>query len=182
MGTNTVYLTVRTPLPLSSVAPMIRKAILALDPGLPITDLRPMQGRIDDSLVARRSPAVLAMVFSGVALVLASVGTYGLLAYAVSQRRREIGVRMALGAQPGRILRQFLGLGGTLLAVGLTLGIFLAWLSGRAMQSVLFGVGSFDAGVLFGRQRPDQRRRPPQQSFSSCNASRVNPIESLRAE
>jgi predicted permease len=176
------YLIVRTTLPPSSVAPMIRKAVQALDPGLPVTDLRLMRNRIDDSLVARRSPAVLAMVFSGVALVLASIGTYGLLAYAVSQRRREIGVRMALGAQPGQILRQFLGLGGYLLAVGITLGLLLAWISGRAMQGVLFGVGSFDAGVLAAATALITGVVLLAIYLPSRNASRGNPIESLRAE
>ena len=139
---------VRTPLEPSSLAPMIKKAVLKLDPELPVDDLKAMQARIDDSLVARRSPAVLAVIFAGVALLLAAVGTYGVLAYAVSQRRREIGVRMALGALPQQVLTQFLGLGASLLLAGISLGLLGAWAVGRAMQSVLFGVGTVHLGVL----------------------------------
>jgi predicted permease len=175
-------LAVRTSLPPASLAPMVRKAILQLDPELPIDDLRPMQARIDDSLIARRSPAILAGVFAAAALLLAAVGTYGVLAYAVSQRRREIGVRMALGALPQQILAQFLGLGAKLLVVGIVLGVLGAWAAGRAMQSVLFGVGAWHPGVLaatagvllgvvfFALFLPSRR------------AARVNPIDALRAE
>ncbi|MEJ7617864.1 MAG: FtsX-like permease family protein, partial [Pyrinomonadaceae bacterium] len=96
--------------------------------------------RISDSLVARRSSALLIGLFAGVALLLTAVGTYGVLSYAVAQRRREIGIRMALGALPAQIGRQFLSLGLRLLALGTILGVIGAWLAGRAMQSILFGV------------------------------------------
>src|SRR3569832_2899029 len=99
-----------------------------------------MELRISDSLVARRSPAMLAAIFALVALLLAAIGAYGVLAYAVTQRHREIGVRLALGASPRQIRRQFLLLGARLLAVGISLGLAGAWLAQRAMQAVLFGV------------------------------------------
>jgi predicted permease len=175
-------LLVRTQLPPASLAPTVQKAILQLDPELPIDDLKPMQARIDDSLIARRSPAVLAGIFAAVALLLAAIGTYGVLAYAVNQRRREIGVRMALGALPKQILALFLGLGSRLLLLGIGIGVLLAWVAGRAMQSILFGVGSWNLGILaataglmiaivfFAMFLPSRR------------AARVNPTDALRAE
>jgi len=141
-------LLVRSTMPPAGLGPMLRKAVLTLDPELPIDDLKPMQERIDDSLLARRSPAVLAGIFAAAALLLAAVGTYGVLAYAVGQRRREIGVRMALGALPQQIMAQFVSLGARLCAAGLVLGILGAWLAGRAMQSLLFDVGSVHAGIM----------------------------------
>jgi predicted permease len=179
---NYFSLLVRTQLPPASLAPTVQKTILQLDPELPIDDLKPMQARIDDSLIARRSPAILAGIFAAVALLLAAIGTYGVLAYAVSQRRREIGVRMALGALPQQILAQFLGLGIRLLLGGIALGVLGAWAADRAMQSVLFGVGSVHPGVFaatagvmigvvfFALFIPARR------------AAHVNPTEALRAE
>ncbi len=89
--------------------------------------------------------------FAGVALLLAAIGTYGVLAYAVGQRWREIGVRMALGAQPRQILEQFFGLSGKLPLAGIAIGVPGAWFAGRAMRSVLFGVDVFDSGIRWRR-------------------------------
>jgi ABC-type antimicrobial peptide transport system permease subunit len=127
---------------------VLRATVRHLDAESPIDDLKPMQIRIDESLVTRRSPAILAAIFAGVALLLAAIGTYGVLAYAVDQRRREIGVRLALGALPSEVATQFLRLGTTLLLVGLSLGTLGAWGVGRAMESLLFGVGPIDLAVL----------------------------------
>ncbi|GAB5559605.1 MAG: ABC transporter permease [Synoicihabitans sp.] len=138
----------RTELAPEVMAQTLRKVVTDLDPTIPVDNIQVMQSLIDDSLVARRSPAVLAGVFAGVALLLAAVGSYGVLAYAVGQRRREIGVRMALGALPSQILRQFLSLGTKLLVAGISLGVALAWLVGRAMQSLLYDVEPFSFAVL----------------------------------
>ncbi|HLP00921.1 MAG TPA: ABC transporter permease [Opitutaceae bacterium] len=131
-----------------ALAPAVRKAVLQLDPGLPVDDLRPLRDRIADTLVIRRSPAILAAVFGGVALLLSGLGTYGMLSYAVNQRQREIGVRAALGAQPEEIRRQFLGMGLRLLAVGLVFGGLGAWLIGQALQTLLYGVPPLHAPTL----------------------------------
>ncbi|HWA86794.1 MAG TPA: ABC transporter permease [Opitutus sp.] len=147
-GWNSFSVVVRTSLDPAALAVTLRKTVLAIDPGLPVDNIKTMQTLVDDSLVSRRSPAVLAGAVAGGALLLAAVGPYGVLAYAVSQRRREIGVRMALGALPGDVLKQFLGLGAKLLLVGIALGAIGAWGAGRAMQGVLFGVGSVDPLVL----------------------------------
>ena len=141
-------LAVRTTLIPAVMAPVVRKVILALDPALPIDDIRPFQSRIDDSLIGRRSPAILAVVFAAVALLLAAIGTYGVLSYAVQQRWREIGLRMALGARPDQIRNQFLSIDASLLAAGMALGIIGALGASRAMRAILFGVPSLPAGTL----------------------------------
>lgn len=179
-ASNFVYIAVRTAIEPASMAPMVQKTILRLDPELPVDALKPMQALVDQSLVPRRSPAVLAGVFAGVALILAAIGTYGVLAYAVSQRRREIGVRMALGALPQQVLGQFLGLGIRLLLVGTAIGCLGAWAVGRAMQSLLFGVGAVHLGVLAGTALLMLVVVLLATFLPSYRASRVSPIEALR--
>ena len=138
----------RTALPPEALAPAVRRAVLEIDPGQPIDDLRPLQARIDDSLVAHRSPAILAALFSSAALLLAALGTYGVLAYAVGQRQREIGVRLALGAQPHQVLAQFLRQGALLLVVGLVLGLAATWAAGLGLRNLLFGIEPMNLAVL----------------------------------
>ena len=181
-SSNYFSLLVRTTLPPAALAPSVQKAILQLDPELPIDDLKPMQTRIDDSLIARRSPAVLASIFAAVALLLAAIGTYGVLAYAVAQRQREIGVRLALGARPQQILSQFLALGARLLIAGLALGLLFTWLAGRAMQSVLVGVGAANPGILLATTGVMLGVVFFAMFLPSRRAARVNPIDALRAE
>jgi len=114
--------------------------------------------------------------------LLAAIGTYGVLAYAVSQRRREIGVRMALGALPQQVLKQFLTLGAKLLLAGVLLGLLGAWLAGHAMQSVLFGVGSLHPGVLAATAATMALVVLLATFIPSNRAMRVSPIEALRDE
>lgn len=135
-------LVIRCAMPPAALADSVRKTVLQLDPGLPVDGLRPMTALIDDTLVARRSPAVMAMVFAAVALLLAAIGTYGVLSYSVAQRHREIGVRMALGALPAQVGQQFFSIGLRVLAVGAAAGALGAWAAGRAMQAVLYDVPS----------------------------------------
>jgi cell division protein FtsX len=175
-------LVVRSPLPESTLAPMLRQAVARCDPGMPLDDLRSLQSRIDDSLVTRRSSAVLAGVFAGVALLLASLGTYGVLAYAVSQRQREIGVRMALGAQPGQILAQFFTRGARLCLMGLAIGVPGAWAAGRAMQSTLFGVGAFSPAIICSTCLLLAAVVLLAVALPSRRAARVDPMVALRSE
>ena len=147
-SSSSMSIVMRTELSPEVMANSLRKIVTSLDPTMPVDDIQVMQALIDDSLVARRSPALLAGIFASIALLLAAVGTYGVLAYAVGQRRREIGVRMALGALPSQILTQFLAMGTKLLVAGVIVGIAGAWAVGRAMQSILFGVESFNPAVI----------------------------------
>jgi len=142
------FLVARTNLPPEMLADTLRGVVRKADPEIPLGDVRSMAARIDDSLMTRRSPALLTGIFAGVALLLAAIGTYGVLSYAVTQRHREIGVRIALGALPQQVLVQFLGLAARLLLVSVVLGVFGAWAAGRAMERMLFRIGAIDAGVL----------------------------------
>jgi predicted permease len=145
---DNMFVVVRTSLPPESLARALQSVVRQIDPDLPVNDLRSMDTRIAESLIARRSPAVLAGIFSAIALLLSAIGTYGVLSYAVSQRQREIGVRMALGARPQQIRNQFFFLALRLLAVGTALGILGAWLAGHAIQSVLYHVPPFNILTL----------------------------------
>jgi len=179
---NFLTLVVRSSVPPGVMAPMLRKAVLQLDPNLPIDDLRPMQERIDLSLVARRSPAILAGIFAAVALLLAAVGTYGVLSYAVAQRRREIGVRMAVGAQPAQIRGQFLFSGLRLTVAGTVLGILGAWATGHAMQAVLFGVPALHWGAIAATVAILGSVAVVACVLPARRAARVDPMVALREE
>ena len=145
---DSLFIVVRTNLQPESLGMALQKLVRQIDPELPVNDLRSMDTRVADSLVGQRSPALVASIFSLIAILLIAVGTYGVLSYAVAQRRREIGVRMALGARPGQIRSQFLALGLRLLAAGVILGTIGAWLTGRAMQTILFQVPPLHVGTL----------------------------------
>jgi predicted permease len=164
-----------------AAGPALRAAVLRIDPELPVHNLKSMVARVDESLAGRRVPLLLAGIFAAVALVLAAVGIYGVLAYSVVQRQREIGVRMALGALPEQILRQFLGLGGRMLAVGLPLGLLGAWLAGRAMAGLLFGVAPANPVVLGGTAVVLAAVSMLACLLPSRRAALVSPIEALRA-
>jgi predicted permease len=159
-----------------------RTAVLQIDPDLPVQDLKTMAARIDDSLDGRRSPLLLASIFAGVALLLAAVGIYGVLAYAVSQRRREIGVRIAIGARPSQILSQFLSIGAKLVITGSILGCIGGWLTGRAMASMLYGVGSVNPIVYCGIAGLLALVAMAACLAPAIKAARVPPMEALRSE
>jgi len=145
---DSVFVVARASLPPESLGLALQKVVRQFDADVPVDDLRSMETRIADSLVARRSPAMLAGLFSGIALLLTSIGTYGVLSYAVAQRRREIGVRMALGAQPRQIRSHFFSLSLRLLAGGTLLGVPGALLAGRAMRAVLYHVPALNLAIL----------------------------------
>jgi putative ABC transport system permease protein len=160
----------------------LRRLVRAADPELAIDNIRSMETRIADSLIARRSPALLAGIFAGVALLLAAIGTYGVLSYAVAQRRREIGIRMAVGAQRWQIGTQFFSLGLRLLAAGIILGLIGAWLAGRAMQSVLFDVPTLHVATLFGTALVMSVVSLVACLIPARRAAKVDPMVALRAE
>ncbi|HEX7939854.1 MAG TPA: ABC transporter permease [Gemmatimonadaceae bacterium] len=143
-----VSLALRTSLPASSLEPQIRHEIQGIDPGLPVFKVASMNDVLDRSLAPRRFSADLVGGFAGLAVLLASIGIYGLLAYLVGQRSREIGIRMALGARPGDILKMFLTKGVALASVGILAGLVVAAASASLMASLLYGVRPRDPAVF----------------------------------
>ncbi len=130
------------------LTPRIREALASLDPELPFFGVQTMRSRIDESLARRRIPLVLLGVFAGVALFLAAVGIYGALAYAVSQRTREIGIRMAMGSEPDRIFRDVVVRGLAVTGAGLASGGAAALFLTRLIESLLYGVQATDPRVM----------------------------------
>jgi len=111
------------PMPVASIAPSLRKAVQAIDPDLPLQEIRTQQEQIDTSMQQERIIASLTASFGVLALVFASVGVYGVMAYSVAQRRSEIGIRMALGALPREVLTMVLREATWIALVGITCGI-----------------------------------------------------------
>jgi ABC-type antimicrobial peptide transport system permease subunit len=126
----------------------IRQRLAAIDPELPFFNVRPMQERLDGSLVSRRTPMLLAIAFGAVAVFLAAVGIYGVLAYQVTQRRKEIGIRLALGSDTRRIFGLVLREGLTFVAAGALLGLAGAFAVRRFIETQLYGVGAMEPLVL----------------------------------
>jgi predicted permease len=143
-----VSVVLRTSMLASLLEPQIRHEIQSIDPTLPVFHVSSMNDVLDRSLASRRFSADLVGGFAGLALLLASIGVYGLLAYMVGQRSREIGIRMALGAGPGDILRMFLRKGAALAGVGIVAGVVVSASTASMMASLLYGVRPHDPAVF----------------------------------
>src|ERR1700689_760744 len=143
-----VSVLLRTPLPATLLEPQIRHEIQSIDPGLPVFNFSSMNDILDRSLPSRRFSADLVGGFAGLAVLLASIGIYGLLAYMVGQRSREIGIRMALGARRGDILKLFLRKGVALAGVGIVAGLVFSAFTASMMASLLYGVRPHDPAVF----------------------------------
>jgi putative ABC transport system permease protein len=139
-----MHLVVRTAGDPLAAAPALRRAVAAVDPGVPLDDVRSMEQMVYASSARPRFRAGLLGAFAGLALALAGAGIYGVMAYTVRQRRREMGVRLALGAPRGAILRLVVGDGMRLAGAGLALGLALAIGLARLLASVLFEVSPTD--------------------------------------
>ncbi len=147
-ASSTALLAIRGSVPPAALVEPVRAAIRAFDPALPLFDVRTMAQRVDGSLTSRRVPLQLIGLFSTLALLLAAVGIYGVLAFAVAQRTGEFGVRMAIGANSAEIERQVLGDGAKLVIAGLAIGVAGAIALGFVLRSRLFGIGSVDLPSL----------------------------------
>jgi predicted permease len=138
----------RTSLSANLLEPQIRHEIQGIDPGLPVFNVASMNDVLDRSLASRRFSADLVGGFAGLAVLLASIGIYGLLAYMVGQRSREIGIRMAVGARRDDILRMFLRKGSVLAGVGIVAGLVFSAFTASMMRSLLYGVRPHDQLVF----------------------------------
>jgi putative ABC transport system permease protein len=141
---------IRTRGDIDSTTAAVQRALAEIDPELPLTDVFAMSARIEKSLNPRRAPMLLSLGFGAVALLLASIGLYGVLAYHVGQRTREFGIRMALGSDAAGILRLILGEAGVLVALGLAGGIAATIALRGAIAAQLYATGALDPRVLVG--------------------------------
>jgi ABC-type antimicrobial peptide transport system permease subunit len=164
----------------TNLEPQIRREIQAVDPNLPIFNVRTMNDVIDGSLASRRFSAELVGVFAIVALLLASVGIYGLLAYMVGQRSHEIGVRMALGAMPSTIAKMIVSRGVGLAGIGVGIGLILSGIMAPLISSLLYGVRPLDPEVFIAVPLILMIVVLLASYIPARRAARVNPIIALR--
>jgi MacB-like periplasmic core domain/FtsX-like permease family len=177
-----IFVVVRGPARPEALKAGLKEVVRQIDHDVAVNEIQSMNDRISASLIDRRSPALLSGLFSAIALVLIAVGTYGVLSYAVAQRRREIAIRMALGARPEQIQRHFFSLALRLLAGGVILGWFGAWVTGRAMETILFHVPPHSSAILAGSVSIIALVALVACLLPVHRAARVSPIGALAAE
>ncbi len=165
-----------------SLATTVEKEVLAVDAEQPVYRVRTMTELMADSVARRRLALVLLAVFSGLALVLASVGIYGVSAYWVTQRQPEIGLRMALGARPGQVLGLVIGQGMSLILAGLGVGMVGALILTRLMGSLLFSVRPTDPLALGGAALLLTGVALLANYIPARRATKVDPMAALRYE
>ncbi|HET9857494.1 MAG TPA: FtsX-like permease family protein, partial [Chthoniobacterales bacterium] len=166
----------------ASLEKPIRDIVRSIDSAQPVFDVRLMQDRVAETWGAQRLLTFLFSVFAGLALLLATIGLYGLLAYTTLKRVREIGIRLALGAQPAQIRTLVLSHGMQLLLIGSAIGLLSAVALSRALQSVLFEVKGIDPRIYLGVGLLLFSATLIASWIPARRASRVDPIIALRAE
>ncbi|HEY1583066.1 MAG TPA: ABC transporter permease, partial [Chthoniobacterales bacterium] len=181
LGDMTVAVRSAGPEPTALLA-LIRHEIEQVDPNVPIAQVRTMQQMVSSSVAPARFTMALLSAFAGIALLLASVGIYGVLAYSVNQRRREIGIRMSLGAQRRDVLRLFLSQGMMVTLLGIGIGLGGAWAVTRIIRNLLFSVSPTDPLIFLTVSLVFAAVAFIASFVPARKASRVNPIVALRSE
>jgi predicted permease len=166
----------------AGIAPAVREAIWSVDRGVPVFDLRTMEQVVARSLTNRQFAATLLSAFAALALALAVVGLYGVLSYAVAQRTSELGLRFAMGATPGQVVRLVLGDGLRLAAAGVAIGAVLGFVATRGLSRLLFGIQSFDPAVFAIAAAIPIVAALIASYIPARRASRVDPMVALRNE
>ena len=164
------------------VIPMVRSHVQSLDNNLALTNWNTITELLDQGLWAPRMGAALLTVFGGIALILAVVGVYGVLSYSVSQQTREIGIRMAMGAQTNSVLNLVVKQGMRLAILGLVSGLVLAFVAMRVMSSLLFGVSAHDPLIFGGVTLVLATAAVLACYIPARRAARVDPLVALRYE
>jgi predicted permease len=182
MGYPSARLLVRSDEPLSTLVPRVTAAIATVAPGVRVGNIRSAETLIDDAIASPRFVTVLLAAFAALAFVLSAVGLYGVLAYSVRQRTREMGIRVALGAQTMHVLTLVVGDGLRLAAIGIVVGVGGALIATRALRTMLFGVGPGDPAT-FGIVVAALVTTAAIASYVPARrATRVDPVEALRAD
>jgi predicted permease len=176
---NVVLRTERDPLALAGSA---RGVVGQLDPSLPVSELRSMEAVLSASVARPRFLALLLFIFAAVALTLAAVGTYGVMSYSVAERRQEIGIRMALGAQGPTVLRMVLSQGAIVAGAGVLLGVLGSAALTRMLTSLLFGVSATDAITFIAAPVVLVSVALVACFIPAWRATRVDPVRVLRQE
>ena len=179
---TSVVLLLRSALPVQSLERSLRQIVAGLDPAQPVFDIRSMQERVEETWAAPRLSAFLLLGFAALALSLAIVGLYGVMAYNGLRRMREIGVRLALGARRRQILSMMMGQGMRLLIIGLVLGVAGAFAASRVIRSLLFQVDAADPLVYFAVSLVLALAAAVACWIPAHRASRTDPMITLRSE
>jgi len=175
-------LVVRSALPTSHLVGAIRGTLQPIAANLPGTDSRTLQQLIDTSVSPRRFLVLLLCGFAGFALILASLGIYGLISYSVNQRTQEIGIRMALGASAGDVQRRILLQTLWLAAIGMCIGTAASWAFAQTAGGLLFGVTARDPGTFVAMLVVLTIVAAAAGYFPARRAARIDPMVALRAD
>ena len=160
----------------------LREELRALDANLPLEEVRLLDDVLTESVATPRFYMTLLLLFAGVAVILAAVGIFGVMSFAVAQRRREIGIRMALGAQHANVLRLVLRQGIVVTAIGIGIGLVAALALTRVMESLLYGVASTDAFALLGATAILAATALLASCLPARRAAGMDPLEALRVD
>jgi hypothetical protein len=176
------YLVIRTAGPFGGMVPALREAARAVHPDFDLVNASPMQSVLDKPLARPRFNAGVLLFFSVVAVTLTAVGLYGLTAFVVAQRRREVGIRLALGAGPGQIVGLFLRRGMVPVLLGAAFSVSIALAGGRALSSLVYGVATSDAVAIGGAVVIFTFVALAAILVATRGAARTDPMVVLRAE